>query len=279
MGITSNRRGCAVKGFPGIYTRLAYYADWIESVLDGTHGNTQPPLTSTKPPSMTYKCDRAQVSCGCGQQNVDFTMAKVSGAQEAVPYSWPMMASVHLAGSKEHACAGTIIDESHILTTAHCVRGENAASPKDVSVSVGMHNRSDSRVTVHRVDRVHVHPQWSANTDRSSNDIAILHVSTPLNFSNDPSIYPTCVPPMKLPTPVTEYPPSGAQLAVTGWGVTQAAPLGLSDNLQQTMMDLIANDDPTCNEMIKDRERQFCAGLPEEGKGQFLPDREWHVDK
>ena len=263
-----------MKGFPAVYTRVAYYADWIESVLEGTDGNTDPPSTTTKQTPMTYKCDRAQVSCGCGQQNVEFSVAEVSGAQEAIPYSWPMMASVHLAGLKEHACAGTIIDGSHILTTAHCVRGENAASPKDVSVSVGMHNRSDSRVSIHRVDRIHVHPQWSAITDRSSNDIAILHLSTLLNFSNDPSIYPTCVPPMKLSTPVTQYPPNGAQLAVAGWNITQVAPLGLSDNLQQVMMDLIGNDDPTCNGMIKDKERQFCAGLPEEGKGRLLLDIE-----
>ena len=266
----SDRRGCAVKGFPAVYTRLAYYADWIQSVLDGTDGNTQPPLTSTKPSSMAYNCDKSQATCGCGQQHVEFSVAKVSGAQEAIPYSWPMMASVHLTGSKEHACAGTIIDASHVLTTARCVHGENAASPKDVSVSVGMHSRSDSRVSIRRVDRIHVHPQWSAITDRSSNDIAILHLSTLLNFSNDRRIYPTCVPPVKLSTPVTQYPPNGAQLAVAGWSVTQLSSLGLSDKLQQAMMNLIGNDDPICNGMIKDKERQFCASLSEEGKGQLL---------
>ena len=270
----SDRRGCAVKGLPAVYTRLAYYADWIESVLDGTHGNTKPPPTSTKPSLMTYKCDKSQATCGCGQQNVEFSLVNVSGAQEAIPYSWSMMASVHLAGSKAHTCAGTIIDASHILTTARCVRDENATSPKDVSVSVGMHNRSDSRVSIHRVDRIHVHPQWSAITDRSSNDIAILHLSTLLNFSNDRRIHPTCVPPMKLSTPVTQYPPNGTQLAVAGWSVIQVSPLGLSDKLQQAMVNLIGNDDPTCSGMVKDKERQFCAGLSEEGNGQLLLDIE-----
>ena len=39
MGIVSNGVGCAAPGFPGIYTRLSYYYNWIEDILklDGEH--------------------------------------------------------------------------------------------------------------------------------------------------------------------------------------------------------------------------------------------------
>ena len=35
MGITSFGIGCGEKGEPGVYTRVSYYINWINSVIDG----------------------------------------------------------------------------------------------------------------------------------------------------------------------------------------------------------------------------------------------------
>ena len=274
VGITSYiTYGCGAANYQTVYVRLVTYLDWIVSIFDKTKkptSGTLKPKPALKPSAQSskYVCNKTQVSCGCGQQNVDFASARMQGAQQAVPYSWPMMASVHLGASNQYACAGTIIDASHILTAALCVRRENLMFPKLVSVAIGMHNRSDSRATARRVDRIYMHPEWDSDGDVSLNNIAILHLSAPLNFVSDPQIYPTCIPPAKLSTPVMQYPPNGTQLAVIGWGSSGPNAGTLIDNLQQAMIYLIDNDDPTCSGMIKDKERQFCAGVYGEGKGE-----------
>ena len=274
VGITSYITSeCGASDYQTVYVRLVTYLDWIVSIFDKSKEPTSltlkpKPVVMPSAQAEKYVCDKAQVSCGCGQAIVDFTSARIAGGQEAVPYSWSMMVSVHLGVSMQYACAGTIIDASHILTTTFCVRRENQMYPKLVSVLVGTHNRSDSRAIARRVDRIYMHPQWNSADDQSLNNIAILHLSTPLDFGSDPRIHPTCIPPVKLSTPVMQYPPNGTQLAVIGWGNTGSNTGTLVDNLQQAMIYMIDNDDPTCSAVIKDKERQFCAGLYEGGKGE-----------
>ena len=269
VGVFSSLHGeCGAPDYHSFYVRLVTYLDWIVSIFDA---NKEPKSLTLKPSAQAskYVCNKTQVSCGCGQENVDFTSARIQGGQQAVPYSWSMMASVHLGASVQYACGGTIIDASHILTAAFCVQHENQIFPKLVYVLVGFHNWSDLGVTVRKVDRIYMHPQWNEDTDPSLNNIAILHLSTPLSFANDPRIFPTCIPPAKLSTPaVMQYPPNGTQLAVIGWGSAGSNTSESLDNLQQAMIYLIDDDDPTCSAVIKDKERQFCAGLYEGGKGQ-----------
>jgi len=35
IGITSYGKGCALDGFPGVYTRVSYYVNWINSIIKG----------------------------------------------------------------------------------------------------------------------------------------------------------------------------------------------------------------------------------------------------
>ena len=273
VGIASYIMGeCGAPGYQTVYVRLVTYLDWIVSIFDKSKkptSGTLKPKPALKPSAQAskYVCNKTQVSCGCGQQNVDFASARMQGAQQAVPYSWPMMASVHLGASNQYACAGTIIDASHILTTALCLRTQNLMFPKLISVAVGMHNGSDSRAKGHRVDRIHMHPEWIEDDDQSLNNIAILHLSTPLNFASDPRIYPTCIPPVQLSTSVIQYPPNGTQMTIAGWSVTESNSGILLSNLQQSKIYLVDNDDPTCSAMVKDKKRQFCTGVYEGGKG------------
>ncbi len=48
VGIVSFGNGCALANHPGIYTRLSFYHDWIQSYLIVTNETTDTPLSTTE---------------------------------------------------------------------------------------------------------------------------------------------------------------------------------------------------------------------------------------
>lgn len=60
----------------------------------------------------------------CGKPMISPQMistTRIVGGDVAVPHSWPWMVSVTTSGGS--FCGGSIIDNSWILTAAHCVEG------------------------------------------------------------------------------------------------------------------------------------------------------------
>ena len=261
MGVIDEPFSCGEVGSLSIHARLAFYADWIARVVNSSASIPKPPTTS-------YECKQDSVPCGCGYVNVEFPKARVVGGLEAVPYSWPMMVSIRFGFSDRHTCGGSILDETHILTAAHCVDDESLMNPVEVYVTGGMHDRFEFDGSTREVGRITLHPQWNVRKFGYLNDIAILRLTEPLQFVGDPFVYPTCMPPAKPLAQASQYPPSGTQLVLIGWGSTGIDSDELPDNLQQTMFKLIDISEPTCRQMINDTERQFCAGLDEGGRGK-----------
>lgn len=103
-------------------------------------------------------------------------------------------------------CGGSIITPSQILTTAHCVNGVSASQ---IVVYAGCNNRQTCSQVLH-VLMIKIYPDYFLNTN--VNDIALLHLSTPLNM-NDPYISAVTLP-FARPTlsSASKWPPPGIEV-------------------------------------------------------------------
>jgi hypothetical protein len=178
-----------------------------------------------------------------------------------------MIVSLRMEHSNHHQCAGSILSESFILTAAHCV-DRIAINPSQVSVRAGIHYLSENSAIIRQVDRIYVHPNWGGSALDAVNDIALLHLSEPLDFAKNPFIRRTCLPQIELGENVTNYPPNGTLLSLAGWGLTNFALDDPSQVLRQATLRAIHHTFPKCASFIHNPLLQFCAGLYEGGKSK-----------
>lgn len=203
----------------------------------------------------TYECDIQKVRCGCSVRNVVLSSTRIIGGEEAVPHSWSMTVSVRLNNSEQHSCGGSILSQSYVLTSAHCV---NDALPLKVSVAAGMHDLIQDFFPLRYVHEIFIHPNWNRSDDTYQNDIAILYLLPPLPVDGSENLVRTCVP----------YTSSmnDTHLAIVGWGSTQNDNNSMSATLQQASMYTQDTDDSLCSQTIYDAEKQFCARMQRGGK-------------
>jgi hypothetical protein len=219
-----------------------------------------------------FKCNK-KLSCGCGKSNVEIN-ARIINGEEAVPYSWSMIISLRYdflvnGNSFTHVCGGTILTDSYILTAANCFDRINGdVKLANITIAAGIHKRSQPRQIIRDVDEIIIHPNWTDQRNRYEHDIALLHLSEPLDFQMNPFLTRTCLP-LQLNTSETlmKYPPVGTSLAVVGWG--RSVFYGDdSDILRQTIVSLIEQTDAKCADIVTDPNSQFCAGLRDVSVGQ-----------
>ena len=261
VGITSYGGQCNSTGSPSIFTRLAYYFDWMESIT-----NISLTTTTTKPPPV-YSCNKTS-SCGCGQFDVALTSSRIVGGEDAIGNSWPMIVSVRLYGTNAHSCGGTIVSKSYVMTAAHCFRRVSTENSTGITIAAGMTNRSDPLQIIRNVDRIYMHPNYTCVAQDYRHDIALLHVDRPVTFGSNATITKTCIHRIDPPSLTSQHPKNGTRLAVIGWGTLWSGDSYLPSILQQVEVFTIDNDEPTCLNIINNTELLFCAGMSEGGKGQ-----------
>uniref|UniRef100_A0A3Q2P7M0 Peptidase S1 domain-containing protein n=1 Tax=Fundulus heteroclitus TaxID=8078 RepID=A0A3Q2P7M0_FUNHE len=179
----------------------------------------------------------------CGQPVLN---NRIVGGVEAPSGSWPWQVSLHTFTSG-HFCGGSLINDQWVMTAAHCVQGTHHVKHQE---------GSNPNEVVRTVSRIISHPDYYFGPD---NDIAILKLFTPVNFTS--YISPVCL----AASNSTFY--SGVKSWVTGWGET-----GYYGELKRTPTydQRICDYSEIAGDIISDN--MICAGFREGGKGPCFGD-------
>ncbi|RWS25430.1 Polyserase-2-like protein [Leptotrombidium deliense] len=124
----------------------------------------------------------------CGKQGSGKTRI-VNGTPVGMD-TYPWMVALVSTVTKRQFCGGTLINDQWILTAAHCVPN---TTPNDVVVGASIVQISaGTRENLHFVDSIWTHPDYVGPDDGLQNDIALLHLSNPVQFSR--TLSPICLP-------------------------------------------------------------------------------------
>src|SRR2546423_9256557 len=147
---------------------------------------------------------------------------RVVGGQPAPAGRYPFVASlqrVGATGAAAHFCGGSLVDETWVLTAAHCMEGQ---TPGQFRVVVGATRLSAGDGQVRRPAEVRVDPQYDGDATHGA-DVALVRLSAPVE-----GIAP--VEPVR-PAERALW-EAGDTATVVGWGVTSEAGTAASDELR-----------------------------------------------
>jgi len=176
---------------------------------------------------------------------------RIVGGEEAPKHEFPWQISLRaLANLGQHICGGTIINERQVLTAAHCV--EPVLSGFD-TVIAGAHDRNfESGHQRRSVESLEAHVDH--NNPRFNNDIAIITVTEPFDFS-DPNVQP-----IGWFTQEDEQIPEQTICNSTGWGQTSGVNPFPPNHLQWAQLPIQTSEN--CQNVYTGTitEGEICAG-------------------
>ncbi|XP_055381918.1 transmembrane protease serine 9 [Condylostylus longicornis] len=195
-------------------TTTRFPAQWPPPIP--THPPSHYPVQPAEPPSSvdTSHDDSFTIpNAACGLKNAGFQdedQQRIVGGQNASPNEWPWI--VVMFNNGRQFCGGSIIDNIHILTAAHCVSQMSAYDVARITVHLGDHdirNSYEVQHVVRRIKRVVRHKGFDFS--HLHNDVAVLTMDQPVQFSS--TIRPIC-----LPSASSAKSYRGIIATVAGWG-------------------------------------------------------------
>ncbi|XP_073669986.1 trypsin-like isoform X3 [Paramisgurnus dabryanus] len=187
----------------------------------------------------------------CGQAPLN---TKIVGGEDASAGSWPWQVSIQSNTYGGHFCGGSLISPSWVLSAAHCFQ---SVSTDTIVVYIGRQSQTDSNPNEisSTVSQVFTHPSYSSSSE--DNDIALLQLSSPVEFSN--YIQPVCL------AAAGSTVDAGTMTWITGWGKLNPNSNQLPAILQEVEIPIVS--DSTCkNAYAGLTDNMICAGLSQGGK-------------
>ena len=136
--------------------------------------------------------------------------------------------------SGPYLCGGSIIDQNWVVTAAHCTKDSNGNPISASSMQIKVGSSTTSGGKVYNVSNVIVHLGFNSQT--LINDIALLKIAGPINYTNATPI--KLVSPYDVAAGATD---PGVMSWVTGWGLIRVNPQTLPSNLQMVQLPIVSN--------------------------------------
>jgi len=137
--------------------------------------------------------------------------SRVVGGDDASDGDWPWAVAVYSGG---FFCGGSLIDETTVLTAAHCLYDGNNDEivANQIRVVVGEYDLSDSSPTSTAISSTYIHNDYNPLTSVSRNDVALLRLATSI----------TGISPVNRVDASTteELIAAGSEVMIIGWGST-----------------------------------------------------------
>lgn len=188
---------------------------------------------------------------------------RITGGSSAKPGQWPWQVSITYDGI--HVCGGSLVSDQWVVSAAHCFPREHYRDQYEVKLGAHQLDSYSNDTVVRTVARIISHSSY--REEGSQGDIALVHLSSPVNFSRH--IKPIC-----LPAANASF-PNGLHCTVTGWGhVAPSVSLQTPKPLQQLEVPLISRETCSClyninavpEEPHTIQPDMLCAGYVEGGK-------------
>ncbi|XP_049878012.1 proclotting enzyme [Pectinophora gossypiella] len=180
-------------------------------------GTTKPTTKQTWAPAYPTQPAKPQpaVDGSCGIKNGPQTYEsnyqdeeRIVGGHNAELNEWPWIVALFNAGRQ--FCGGSLFDDKHVLSAAHCVAHMTSWDVARLTARLGDHNIRTNAETQHierKIKRVVRHRGFDMRT--LYNDVAVLTLDQPVTFTKN--IRPIC-----LPSGGRAY--AGLIATVIGWG-------------------------------------------------------------
>nr|XP_046150116.1 transmembrane protease serine 5-like isoform X1 [Oncorhynchus gorbuscha] len=196
------------------------------------------------------------IALKCFECGTRAKLPRIIGGVEATLGRWPWQVSLYY--SNRHTCGGTIITSQWVVTAAHCVHNYRLPQVSSWVVYAGIVTRSSAKMSQYigyPVEKILYNKNY--NPRSHDNDIALMKLRTPLNFSD--TIRPICLPQYERDLP------GGTQCWISGWGYTQPDDVLIPATLKEAPVPLISTKkcNSSCMYNGEITPRMLCAGFTE----------------